>query len=70
MDKEKVNLYLDNKIKWYKDRLAYSKTLDDACIGKSMFIECESQMLYQLEEIKAFINSGLADKEVETKEVI
>lgn len=65
MDKEKVNQYLDSKIKWYSDRLEYSKSLDDSCIGKYMFIECESQLIQQFEEIKAFINSGLADKDVE-----
>lgn len=61
MDKEKVNRYLDDKIEWYNNRLKQSKELDDACIGKSMFIECETQVLYQLQDIKAFINSGLAE---------
>lgn len=70
MDKKRVNLYLDDKIKWYEDRLAHSKSLDDACIGKSMFIECETQILYQLNEVKSFMNSGLADMEVEDKKEV
>lgn len=61
MDKNKINNYLEMKKEWYIKRLNESKALDDACAGKDMFIEAESQCLNLLNEIEAFINSGLAE---------
>lgn len=61
MEKNKINEYLDENIKLHKNKLEELNSLDDDCIGKSIFIKCETQVLCQLNEVKAFVNSGLVD---------
>lgn len=61
MNKEKINNYIDSQIEWWENRLKKSEELDNDCIGKDLFIAEEKSSLNVLKDIRAFINSGLAD---------
>lgn len=63
LDKNKINNYLNNNLKFWEKKLEKSKSLDNSYTGKDMFIEKELAVVNEIKEMIAFINSELAEEE-------
>ena len=61
LNKEKILMMLDNKIKYIQEENDYDNNLSDECIGKRQFVAASSRALRELREIRAFIECGLGD---------
>lgn len=62
LNKTKILQMLDSKIEFVTQENRYDNNLSDDCFGKHQFIAASSRALRELKEIRAFINSGLAEE--------
>lgn len=63
LSKEKILQMLDSRIDYTQKENDYDESLSDDCIGKAQFMAASSRALRELKEMRAFIDSGLAEED-------